>query len=90
VAYNYNETSAGPVWVDDKAWTVSPTTVNGPLQVEHGPSRPKCEAIKIRITAQAIGVTTHPITQALNLTGLSLEVALRKSAFAGLPAAQKQ
>jgi hypothetical protein len=90
VAYNYNETASGPTWVDDKAWTVSPTTVNGPLQVEHGPSRPKCESIKIRITAQAIGVTTHPITQALNLTGLSLEVALRKSAFAGLPAAQKQ
>ena len=90
VAYNYNETASGPTWVDDKTWTVSPTTINGPLQVRHGPSRPKCEAIKIRITAQAIGATTHPVTQALNLTGLSLEVALKQGAFANLPATQKQ
>lgn len=63
---------------------------NEPLQMVHGPSRPKCESIKIRITAQAPEATSHPITQALNLTGLSLEVALRKGAYGGLAVAYKQ
>lgn len=48
IAYNYN-----PTYVDDRVWTPSPTTVGGPLQFRHGPKRPKCEAIKIRLTAVA-------------------------------------
>jgi len=90
VAYDYDETDSGPVWADDVTWTVSPTTIGGPLQVEHGPSRPKCEAIKIRITAQAIGVTTAPTNEALKLTGLSLRYGIKPTAYRGLPAAQKQ
>lgn len=46
VAYNYD-----PTYVDDVVWSPSPTTVGGPLQFSHSPSRPRCEAIKIRLTA---------------------------------------
>lgn len=76
VAYDYDDS-----WIDDKAWTVSPTTIGGPLQIEHGLSRPKCQSVKFRLTAQAVGATTAPITQALNLTGMSLEVKLKNNNF---------
>lgn len=86
IAYNYVET-----WIDDKSWTVSPTTVGGPLQLRHKPSKPKCQSIKIRITAEQVGsVGNPPLTEALNLTALSLEVALKEGSFAGLGAGQKQ
>lgn len=90
VAYNYAETAAGPTWVDDKTITVSPTVINGPLQIEYGPQRGKCQSIKIRITAQTIGTTLSPLTEALKLTALSLRVGLRKGQYQGLPAAQRQ
>jgi hypothetical protein len=51
MAYNYDETI-----VDDVIWSPSPTTVGGPLQLQHGPKRPRCQAVKIRITAVAAGV----------------------------------
>lgn len=89
IAYDYAQTAAGATYVDDKTWTISPTTVNGPLQLRVGPSRPKCQAIKVRITAQAVGAASAPITAAFNLTALSLDVALKKTAVA-LPATQKQ
>lgn len=86
IAYNYNET-----WIDDKSWTVSPTTIGGPLQLRHKPSKPKSQSIKIRITAEQVGsVGNPPLTEALNLTALSLEVALKEGSFAGLSAGQKQ
>lgn len=85
-AYNYDDT-----WIDDKTWTVSPTTIGGPLQLEHGLSRPKCESVKFRITAQAVGAATAPTTKALNLTGMSLEVKRKNNHFGkGMGAAQKQ
>jgi len=87
VAYDYDDT-----WIDNKVWTPSPTTVDGPLQIEHGPSRPKCTAIKIRITTLGAfdGETyANPASLALNLTGLTLEVA-QKQGGSRLPAAQKQ
>jgi hypothetical protein len=46
ISYNYNTTV-----VDDRVWTPSPTTVGGPLQFRHSPKRPKCQAIKLRLTA---------------------------------------
>jgi hypothetical protein len=51
VAYNYQQDAGGPTYVDDEAWTPSPTVVGGPLQVQHGPKRPICQAIKVRLTA---------------------------------------
>ena len=53
IAYNYAAAAGVPTYVDDKIWTPSPTTVGGPLQVKHGPKRPICESIKVRLTAVA-------------------------------------
>lgn len=50
VSYNYDDTV-----VDDVIWSPSPTTVDGPLQVVHGPKRPRCQSIKLRLTAVAAG-----------------------------------
>lgn len=83
VAYDYVDT-----WVEDKIWTVSPAS-SGPLQVEHGFTRPKCEALKIRITALGDELEP-PVTKALNLTGLTLEYKLKGTSYRGLPSAQKQ
>lgn len=46
IAYNYD-----PTYIEDFVWTPSPTTVGGPLQMMHAPSRPRCQAIKVRLTA---------------------------------------
>jgi len=48
IAYNYD-----PTYVDDIVWPPSPFVVGGPLQMAHGPKRPACEAIKVRISAVA-------------------------------------
>ena len=85
VAYDYDDT-----WIDDKTWTPSPTTVGGPLQVEHRPSRPKGQAIKIRITDLDASTSTPPAGEALKLTGLALEVGRKRGLYKRLPAAQKQ
>lgn len=83
-AYNYDET-----WVDDKTWTPSPAGT-GPLQVAHRPKKPKCQAIKLRITAEGATAGTDPATYALNLTGLTLVVGLKPTSYKSLGAAQKQ
>ncbi len=92
IAYNYAESDAsGATWVDDKSFTVTPTTVGGPLQLRHGPKRHRVEAIKIRLTAHTVGVSgTPPTGEALKLTGLGLEVGFEPGLFRRLPAAQKQ
>lgn len=56
IAYNYQVSGGNPVYVDDKAWTPSPATVGGPLQVKLGPSRRRCQAFKLRLSAYAAPV----------------------------------
>lgn len=91
VAFNYEETEAfGISWVDDKHWTITPAMVGGPMQVRHTPSRRKCQAIKIRITARDLTHTDAPLGEAFRLTGLALEIGLKQGAARQLPAAQKQ
>ncbi|MGE5802944.1 MAG: hypothetical protein ACM358_11880 [Gemmatimonadota bacterium] len=51
IAYNYKQSGSTPTYVDSKIWTPSPTTVGGPLQVKHGPKFPRCQSIKVRLTA---------------------------------------
>lgn len=86
IAYDYDST-----FVDDKYWTPSPATVGGPLQLRHGPSRQKVEAIKIRLTAvSASSVADPPASDALKLTGLALEVGVKPTMYRRLPAAQRQ
>ncbi len=84
VSYNYDTTV-----VDDKYWTVSPTTVGGPLQFEHGPKYPQCEAIKIRLTAVDTTHATVPSGEASKLTALAFDVGIKPNGWR-LPAAQKQ
>jgi hypothetical protein len=76
-------------YTDDKSWTATPTEVGGPEQVRHGPSFRKCQAIKVRITATAVGSDSPPTGEAVKLTGLGLEVGARKG-LRRLPAAQSQ
>lgn len=97
VARNYEESDAsGPDWFDDLPWTPSPTTVGGPLDVRHGPSIQVCQAVKVRLTAigdpdpDLPGVDLPPDGEALRLTGLSLEVGVKRGMYRRSPAAQKQ
>ncbi len=84
IAYDYDET-----YVDDVTWTVSPTTVGGPEQVKVGPSRQQCQAFKVRITSQAVGVASVSTGEALKLTGLGVELGYRRGLHRRIPAAQK-
>lgn len=83
VAYDYLQS-----YVDDVTWTATPTTVGGPEEVGLGPSRQRCRSFKLRITAQAVGVTTPPTGEALKLTGLGVELG-NKRGLKRLPASQK-
>jgi hypothetical protein len=85
IGKDYNESA----YIDDKTWTVSPTTVGGPEQVRHGVSQPKGTAFRVRITDQAVGTATPPVAEGLALTGLTFEVGLKRGGRRG-PVAQKQ
>jgi hypothetical protein len=78
--------------------------VNQPLQLKIGPRRQQVQAIKIRITAirryeeeqldefeQPIMVTVNgtPTGEAIKLTGLALEVGVKRNPYSRLPAAQR-
>lgn len=82
--------AAPGVYFEDKIWTVSPTTVGGPLQVRHGPSIQKSESLRVRITAMDAALDSAPAGEALRVTGIGLEVGVKRGLFRGLPAAQKQ
>jgi hypothetical protein len=85
LARNYSDT-----YFQTKYWTVSPTTVGGPLQVKHGPSIQELQAIKIRLTATSTGVEGDPPDgEALKLTALALELGVERG-LNRLPAAQTQ
>lgn len=72
-------------YFDDK--TISVTT--NPTQVRHGPSQKRVEAVKVRITIlNTLGGT--PAYDAVTLTGLSLEVGIKRGLYRRLPASQKQ
>lgn len=96
LARNY---TADGTYFQDKIWTPSPTTVGGPLQVNHGPSIQEMQALKIRITAIDTFVSEGgdpdnptiitPDGEALKLTSLALELGLERG-LNRLPAAQRQ
>lgn len=91
-AYNNVETASGPTWTDDKHWTVSPTTVNGPLEFRHGFRYPNCSSVKVNITDRHASTATPPAGESFELVGLTFMVGLfpQKRPWHGLPAAQKQ
>lgn len=61
VGYNYR-----PGYVDDVARTPTLLTPGDPLQVKHGPRRPQCEALKLRITAVTAGTSASLVTTSLS------------------------
>lgn len=83
VSYDYVNTV-----VDDKTW--APTGTSGPLQVMHSPTRQKCQAFKVRITARNLTQDAAPTTEAFKLTGIQLTYGQKRGRFKNLPAAQKQ
>lgn len=76
LAYNYVET-----YVDDKASLVTPAVVGGPLQIKHGPKRPRCQSFKVRLTAVALAT----LLTATELSGtLALSVGNWTATLAGV------
>lgn len=85
LGYDY-QTSA---YTDDASMTFSGLTAGNPTQLRQGPSRQRVESIRIRITVLNTSGTTATY-DAVTLTGLALEVGLRRGLYPRLPAAQKQ
>lgn len=93
LAYNYKYDGAGnPVYVDDQYWTPFPTTVGSVLQVQVSPSIQQVESVKIRITASSTSDNGTPPTAgaSLKLTGLGMEVGIKRGLYKLLDAAQKR
>ena len=91
VAYNYAQDGSGNwLYTDDNNWTTTPTVVGGPLQLSFGLTQQQSQAIKIRLTAIAgDGTTNHPAGEAMRLSGLALEVGVKRGVNRRLPAVQK-
>ncbi len=90
LARDYVQDGSGNwVYYQDGTWTPSPTTIGSVEQVRIGPKIPKCEAIKVRITAVHPDGTSVPNNEACKLTGLALEVGIDQGINRRLPAAQK-
>lgn len=97
LARDYERTSDGSAWdyYDDETWVPDSQIVGGVEQMVHGPSLPKCSAIKARITTIR-GSTTNddhvavPAPGALlKLNGLGLEVGRRHTLNRRIAVAQK-
>lgn len=80
IAYNYD-----PTYIDDIVWTPSPTTAGGPLQMMHAPSRPRCESIKVRLTAVTDLVRATLATAPLSVTTSGTDWTATWTAGASLP-----
>jgi hypothetical protein len=74
VGKDYDEAA----YIGDKAWTATPATAGGPLRFRYGVSQPKGSAFRVRITDQAVGEATAPSGEALRLTGLDLEIGIKR------------
>lgn len=90
VAMDYAHDADGdPVWFDDVLLTPT-TSLPGDLeQFRHGPSRQRCQAIKVRISAWSDSANHAATSEAFKLTGLALEVGGYRGLVRSLAAAQK-
>lgn len=90
LARNYQESDAGgTTYFQTKNWTISPTTVGGPLQVKHGPSIQACQVMKVRLTARHATLEQAPPGEALKLTGLAFEFGVEGKLTRRIAAAQR-
>jgi len=76
-------------YFDDRTIGVTGFTAGAGEQVRHGPSQQRLEAIKVRVTIKNLTGGT-PAFDAVALTGIGLEVGLKRGLYRRLPAAQKQ
>lgn len=92
-AYNYKYDGAGnPLYVDDVYWTPYPITVGSALQVQVSPSLQQIESVKVRITASnpAENGTAPTAGASIKLTGISMEVGIKKGLYKLLSSAQRR
>lgn len=90
LARDYADTSGSSNYFQDTYWTVSPTTTGGREEVRMGPSIQQMGAVKIRISAVSNSNHANPPSgEAVKLSGIALEIGVKRGPFAQLPAAQK-
>lgn len=80
-----------PTYTDTHAVDFAGLTANGPTQLRVGPSRQRVQAVRLRlqVVAAADDLLSFPDDDPVTLTGLSLEVGMRRGLYPRLPAAQK-
>lgn len=61
ISYDYSTTVT-----DTKAWTPTPTTVGGPLELVLLPSRQECQAVKVKLTAVGASTAATMVTSGLS------------------------
>lgn len=87
VAYDYDDT-----WVDDnntEFTTGGGYTAGDPLQLRHGFHRQKHQAFKVEVTVRNTDAT-YLSTEGVKLTGMTVELGMKKGAYKYLAAASKQ
>ena len=81
IAFNYAAT-----YTDDKSMAFADLAAGAPVQLQHGPSQQRVEAMRVRVTVTPQGGAAMPIT----LVGLSLEVGIKPGLYQRLPTASQQ
>ena len=78
-------------YFDDRNWTVNGSTTGDPVQVRVQPPIQQVQAIKVRITMVFPTVPGNAYAFApMTLTGIGLEVGIKRGLYRRMPAAQRQ
>lgn len=80
-------------YIDDRYWTITATSSGDPVQVRIQPPIQQVQAIKVRITVappMSGGVPVAHQGAQMTLTGLGLEVGIKRGLYRRMPAAQRQ
>jgi hypothetical protein len=89
IARDYASDGAGGwTYFETKVMAAVAAVAGGPVQLRHGPSQKRCEAIKVRITALATDGVSAPSGEALRLTGIAFRFGVEDGLYPQLPAAQ--
>jgi hypothetical protein len=89
IARDYASDGAGGwTYFETKVMAAVSAVAGGPVQLRHGPSQKRCEAIKVRITALATDGVSAPSGEALRLTGIAFRFGVEDGLYPQLPAAQ--
>ena len=78
-------------YFDDRNWTVNGSTTGDPVQVRVQPPIQQVQAIKVRITMVFPAVPGNAYAFApMTLTGIGLEVGIKRGLYRRMPVAQRQ